>query len=85
MPRQTISLSEPNSKWLQQRGESGEFSTQTEAVNDALRRIREIEAQSGLEALRAHITHAKNSGISSRRPQDILKASKDELRRNGDL
>ena len=45
MPRQTITLSDPNHAWLQARVESGEFKTQTEAVNDALRRAREIESE----------------------------------------
>ena len=44
MPRQTITLTEPNHKCLHDRVDSGEFRTQTEAVNDALRRVRESEA-----------------------------------------
>ncbi len=83
MPRQTITLSEPNHAWLQDRVDSGEFKTQTEAVNDALRRVREIE--SGVEHIRARLIQAEQSGLSTMTREDILTASKEDLRRNGDL
>ena len=83
MPRQTITLSDPNHAWLQARGESGEFKTQTEAVNDALRRAREIE--NGVEEIRAKLIRAEQRGFTDMTPDQILKESKEELRKNGDL
>lgn len=83
MPRQTITISEPNHEWLQQRVDSGEFRTHTEAVNDALRRARELE--SGVEAIRARLIRAEQSGFSNKTPEEILARSKEELRRDGDL
>lgn len=83
MPRQTITLSEPNHSWLQERVDSGEFRTQTEAINDALRRMREIE--SGIDIIRAKLIAAERRGFSERTAEEILDRSKDELRRNGDL
>lgn len=62
MPRQTITISGPNHDWLQARVDSGEFKTHTEAVNDALRRAREIE--SGVEAIRAKLIKAEQRGFS---------------------
>lgn len=62
MPRQTITLTDPNHAWLQARVESGEFKTQTDAVNDALRRAREME--SGVEAIRAKLIQAEARGFS---------------------
>lgn len=62
MPRQTITISEPNHNWLQARVDSGEFKTQTEAVNDALRRAREIE--NGVEAIRAKLIRAEQRGFT---------------------
>ncbi len=81
MPRQTITLSDPNHAWLQDRVDSGEFKTQTEAVNDALRRIREIE--SGVEHIRARLIEAEQGGFSALSRDDILSKSKEDLRRNG--
>lgn len=83
MPRQTITLSEPNHAWLQDRVDSGEFKTQTEAVNDALRRVREIE--SGVDHIRARLIQAEQGGFTTMTRDDILTASKEDLRRNGEL
>ena len=83
MPRQTITLSAPNHAWLQDRVDSGEFKTQTEAVNDALRRVREIE--SGVEDIRARLIKAEHSGFTTLTRDDILTQSKEDLRRNGEL
>lgn len=83
MPRQTITISEPNHSWLQGRIDSGEFKTHTEAVNDALRRMREIE--SGVEDIRAKLIRAEQRGFSGRTPEQILAKSKSELRQNGEL
>ena len=83
MPRQTITISEPNRAWLQARVDSGEFKTQTEAVNDALRRAREIE--SGVEEIRAKLIRAEQRGFTDMTPDQILEQSKKELRKNGDL
>ncbi len=83
MPRQTITLSGPNHAWLQARVDSGEFKTQTEAVNDALRRTREIET--GVEQIRAKLIRAEQRGFTDLTPDQILEQSKKELRANGDL
>ncbi len=83
MPRQTITLTEPNHEWLQARVESGEFKTQTEAVNDALRRAREIE--SGVEEIRAKLIRAEQRGFTDMTPDQILEGSKKELRKNGEI
>ncbi len=83
MPRQTITLSEPNHTWLQTRVDSGEFKTHTEAVNDALRRVREIE--SGVDDIRAKLIRAEQRGFTGETPDQILARSKSELRQNGDL
>ena len=83
MPRQTITLTEPNHQWLQARVDSGEFKTQTEAVNDALRRAREIE--NGVEEIRAKLIRAEQRGFTAMTPDQILEQSKKELRADGDL
>lgn len=62
MPRQTITISDPNHAWLQARVDSGEFKTHTEAVNDALRRAREIE--SGVETIRAKLIQSEQRGFT---------------------
>lgn len=83
MPRQTISFSEPNHSWLAAKLESKEFKSNSEAVNDALRRVRDIE--SGVEAIRNRLIKAEMSGFTELTPEEILKKSKEELRKNGQL
>ena len=83
MPRQTISLTDPNHAWLQARVDSGEFRSHTEAVNDALRRVRESEEE--IVFIRERIAAAKASGVTKMTRHEILAEAKDELRRDGKL
>ena len=80
MPRQSISLTEPSSAWLKQKVEvEGEYRSNSEAVNDLIRRAREIEA------IRAHLIEAEKSGFTNLTAEQILAKSKEELRRDGKL
>ena len=77
MPRQSISLTEPSSAWLKQKVEvEGEYRSNSEAVNDLIRRAREIEA------IRARLIHAEQSGFSTLSRDEILEKSKEELRKD---
>jgi len=75
MPRQTITFSEPNYRWVKQRVESGEFATQTEAVNDALRRARELE--NGVESIRQALIEGERSGVTDQRLDQIWEEARD--------
>jgi len=75
MPRQTITLSEPNYRWLKQRVDSGEFATQTEAVNDALRRARELE--NGVESIRQALIEGEKSGVTDQQLDQIWDEARD--------
>ncbi|NOX74683.1 MAG: type II toxin-antitoxin system ParD family antitoxin [Alphaproteobacteria bacterium] len=72
MARQSISLSEPNHDWIARKIESKEFKSNSEVVNDALRKVRELE--SGTDALREALIIGERSGVSSRTPQEIVDA-----------
>lgn len=80
MPRQSISLTEPSSAWLKQKVEvEGEYRSNSEAVNDLIRRAREIDA------IRAHLIRAEQSGFTTLTRDEILAEIKDDARRNGQL
>ena len=79
MPRQTITFSEPNHAWLQSKVDSKEFRNHTEAVNDALRKAREMEK--GIEALRRRLIAAENSGIADMTLDEIW----EEARQDGQV
>lgn len=79
MPRQSISLTEPNDDWLKEQVESKEFTSKSEVVNDLIRRAREIET------IRARLIKAELGGFSKQGRAELLAEIKDEARRDGDL
>ena len=79
-PRHRISFTEPSSAWLKQKVEvEGEYRSNSEAVNDLIRRAREIEA------IRDHLIEAEKSGFTNLTAEQTLAKSKKELRRDGKL
>ena len=79
MPRQSISFTPPNEEWLRAQVESQEYTSKSDVVNDLIRRAREIEA------IRARLVQAEESGFTSLGRAEILAEAKKEARRNGDL
>ncbi len=77
MPRQSISLTEPNDDWLREQVESKEFTSKSEVVNDLIRRAREIET------IRARLIKAEFGGFSEQGRAELLAEIKDEARRDG--
>ncbi len=79
MPRQSISFTPPNDAWLKAQVESQEFSSKSEVINDLIRKAREIEA------IRARLILAEQSGFTKQGRAEILAEIKEEARRDGDL
>jgi len=74
MTRQSISFSDPNSEWLRHKVEvEGEYKSNSEAVNDLIRRERERE-RAEIAAIRRALAEGEGSGISARTPDDIMQA-----------
>jgi antitoxin ParD1/3/4 len=73
MSRQSISINAPNSEWLKTKVEiEGEYSSNSEAINDLIRRAREREKQS-IEAVRNALLVGEQSGISDRSLADVIR------------
>jgi antitoxin ParD1/3/4 len=74
MPRQSISLTEPNADWLKSRVDSNEYTSVTEVVNDLVRQARQQEEEKMLR-LRTLIAEGEESikahGYSDKSIQDI--------------
>lgn len=79
MPRQSISFTPPNDEWLKARVDSEEYTSKSEVVNDLIRKAREIEA------IRARLIQAEQSGFTSQGRAEILGEIKGEARRDGEL
>ncbi len=79
MPRQSISFTPPNDEWLKAQVDSEEYTSKSDVVNDLIRKAREIEA------IRARLIHAEQSGFTGLGRAEILAEIKDEARADGKL
>ena len=88
MPRQSITISEPNAHWLKAQIESKEYSSNSEIVNDLIRQARKNE-KAELEAVRALLMEAeenvKTQGFSNKTPAEIKQEVIARKRQNGTL
>ena len=80
MPRQSISFTGPSSEWLRLKVEiEGEYSSNSEAVNDLIRKAREMEG------IRARLIRAEQSGFTDQTREEIRAEIREEMRRDGEL
>ena len=80
MARQSISLTDPNTRWLKQKVDiEGEYKSNSEAVNDLLRKAREIEV------IRERLIRAEQNGFTSTGRDDIRAEIREEMRSDGEL
>ena len=79
MPRQSISLTEPNADWVKARIDSKEYTSMSDAVNDLIRQARRQEDQK-IEKIRAMLIKAEESleehGYSQKTLNDIWEDAK---------
>jgi antitoxin ParD1/3/4 len=80
MSRQSISFTEPNAEWLKQKVEiEGEYRSNSEAVNDLIRKAREIEG------IRARLIEAEQGGFTPLSREQIRAGIREEMQRNGEI
>ncbi|NAS13836.1 ribbon-helix-helix domain-containing protein [Poritiphilus flavus] len=77
MARQSITLTEPNDKWLKSQVENQEYSSKSELVNDLIRQARKQQIQ--IDWVRAKLERAERSGFTSDSKEQILNKSKSLL------
>lgn len=77
MARQSISLTEPNNKWLKSQIENNEYSSKSELVNDLIRQARNQQKQ--VDWIKLKLETAERSGFTNESQEDILKAAKQML------
>ena len=76
----SISFTKPNSEWLNKKVYvEDEYKSSSEAVNDLIRKAREIEA------IRARLIQAEQSGFTEMTREEIHAELREELRRSGEL
>ncbi|MGB7453343.1 MAG: hypothetical protein WBM36_14550 [Lysobacterales bacterium] len=80
MSRQSISFTDPNAEWLKLKVDiEGEYKSNSEAVNDLIRKAREIEG------IRARLIQAEQSGFTLQNRDEIRAEIRNEMQRNGEI
>ncbi|SIN97331.1 ribbon-helix-helix domain-containing protein [Algoriphagus halophilus] len=74
MARQTITVTEPNDRWLKQKIEENEYASKSELINDLIRRQREQELDRIW--LKNELIKGEKSGLSTKTMAEILKEAK---------
>lgn len=86
MPRQSISITEPNADWLKSQIEKQEYTSMTDAVNDLIRQARRHDEER-LERIRDMLIAGEKSiekhGHSTLTPEERLTKLKEKARVNG--
>jgi antitoxin ParD1/3/4 len=74
MARQTITVNEPNDRWMKEKIQLNEYASKSELINDLIRRQREQEEQRIW--LRNELIIGEESGISSKSMAEVLAEAK---------
>lgn len=74
MGRQTITVNEPNDRWMKEKIQGNEYASKSELINDLIRRQREQEEERIW--LRNELIKGEESGLSSRSTAEVLKDAK---------
>ncbi len=74
MARQTITVNEPNDRWMKEKIQENEYASKSELINDLIRRQREQEEERIW--LRNELIRGEESGISTKTIAEILEGAK---------
>ena len=74
MARQTITVNEPNDRWMKEKIQGNEYASKSELINDLIRRQREQEEQRIW--LRTELIKGEESGLSSKSMTEVLQEAK---------
>lgn len=79
MARQTITVNEPNDRWMKQKVQENEYASKSELINDLIRHQREQEEERIW--LRNELIKGEESGISPKSMAEILEEAKRRARK----
>ncbi len=81
MPRQSITFTTPNDKWLSLQVENEEYSSKSELINDLIRKAR--AAQEHTDYLRTRLKNAEESGFTDLSVDEIRQEVHKDIGLNG--
>lgn len=79
MARQTITVNEPNDRWMKQKVQENEYASKSELINDLIRHKREQEEER--KWLRNELIKGEESGLSQKSMAEILEEAKRRARK----
>ncbi|WP_057936250.1 ribbon-helix-helix domain-containing protein [Algoriphagus resistens] len=79
MARQTITVNEPNDRWMKQKVQENEYASKSELINDLIRHQREQEEERIW--LRNELIKGEESGLSQKSMAEILEEAKRRARK----
>lgn len=87
MVKKSISVTDHQNNWIKAQIKTGHFGNESEVVRELIRerQIQERETPSEIEAIRAKLIKAEQSGFTDKTAEEILVEIKYELGRNGEL
>ncbi len=87
MVKKSITVTDKQDGWIKAQIETGHFGNESEVVRELIRerQLREREAASEVESIRAKLIKAEQSGFTDQSPEEILKEIKNGLGLNGEL
>lgn len=83
MVKKSITVTNQQEAWIQAQMATGNYGTDSELIREALREKQNRVAE--IEYIRAKLIASEQSGFTDLTRDQILKKSKDELRKNGEL
>jgi len=85
MVKKSITLTDQQDSWIKAKIKSGLYGNESEVLRELIRerQVQEQEASYGVDAIRAKLIKAEESGLSEQSIQDILRDIKNGLGRNG--
>ncbi len=81
MVKKSITVTDQQDKWLQSQMATGNYGTDSEIIREALREKQMRMAE--VEAIRAKLIAAEQSGFSEKTPDQMLAGFKDKARQDG--
>ncbi|NOX44016.1 MAG: type II toxin-antitoxin system ParD family antitoxin [Gammaproteobacteria bacterium] len=83
MVKKSITVTDQQDQWIQEQMSTGNYATDSELIREALREKQNRTTEA--ESIRTALIKGEESGISDRKPDDIIKSVIKRKRKNGEL
>lgn len=85
MVKKSITVTDQQDSWIKAQIEMGHYGNESEVVRELIRerQLREQESSREIEAIRAKLIQAEESGFTDQSPAEILQEIKNGLGRDG--